>query len=173
MRMQNTDLAWTTLKSRGVYKPARIDPRQDSTANRQRENFSGFGLSSHALQQPPTKPFSGSPSRHLTTDPLREARKAGRQRPGIVYPLPRAARPDTRLAIDAALPDAAALNRGERPPTVVDILEPGRTERTCLPEPSQQCGSCSPRRHSRKRPWNRSTGVYRPKKRSPHPRPLV
>ena len=72
---------------RGVYKPARIDPRQDSTANRQRDNFSGFGLSSPALQQPPTKPFSGSPSRHLMTDPLREARDAGRKRPGIVYPL--------------------------------------------------------------------------------------
>ena len=41
---------------RGVYKPAQIDPRQDSTANRQRDNFSGFGLSSSALQQPPTKP---------------------------------------------------------------------------------------------------------------------
>ena len=51
------------------------------------------------------------------TDPLREAREAGRQRPGIAYPLPRATRPDTQLAIDAALPEAAALNRGERPPT--------------------------------------------------------
>ena len=55
---------------RGVYKPARIDPRQDSTANHQRDNFSGFGLSSPALQQPPTKPFSGLPSRQLMTDPL-------------------------------------------------------------------------------------------------------
>ena len=98
---------------RVVYKPARIDPRQDSTANRQRDKFSGFGLSSPALQQPPTKPFSGSPSRHLMTDPLREAREAGRQRPGIVYPLPCAARPDTRLSIDAALPEAAAVSRGE------------------------------------------------------------
>ena len=47
---------------RGVCKPARNDPRHDSTANCQRDNFSGFGLSSPALQQPPTKPFSGSPS---------------------------------------------------------------------------------------------------------------
>ena len=98
---------------RGVYKPPRNDPRQDSTANRQRDNFSGFGLSSPALQQPPTKPFSGSPSRQHLTDPTREAREAGRQRPGIVYPLPRAARPDTRLAIDVALPEAAALDRRE------------------------------------------------------------
>ena len=152
----------------GVYKPARIEPRQDSTANRQRDNFSGFGLSSPALQQPPTKPFSGLPSRHLMTDPIREVRKAGRQRPGIVYPLPRAARPDTRLSIDAAPPEAAVLRHGERPPTVVDIPEPGRIEVTRLPGPSQQRGSRSPRRQSRKRPRNRSSGVYRPKKRSPH-----
>ena len=152
----------------GVYKPAQIDPRQGSTANRQRDNFSGFGLSSPALQQPPTKPFIGSPSRHLMTDPLREAREAGRQRPGIVYPLPHAARPDMRLAIDAALPEAAALNRGERPPTVVDIPEPGHTEETRLLEPSQHRGSHSHRRRSRKWPRNRSTGVYRPKKHSPH-----
>ena len=155
-------------ETRGVHKPAQIDPRQDSTANCQRDNFSGFGLSSPALQQPPTKPFSGSPSRQLMTDPLREAREAGRQRPGIVYPLPRTARPDTWLTIDAALPEAAALDRCERPPTVVDIPEPGRTEGTRLPGPSQQCGSRSPRRHSRKRPRNRSTGVYRSKKRSPY-----
>ena len=43
-----------------------------------------------------------------------------------MYPLPRAALPDTRLSIDAAPPEAAALSHGERPPTVVDIPEPGR-----------------------------------------------
>ena len=153
---------------RGVYKPARIDPRQDSTASRQRDNFSGFGLSSPALQQPTTKPFSGSTSRHLMTDPLREARDAGRQRPGIVYPLPSAARPDTRLSIDAALPEAAAVSRGERSPTVVDIPEPGSVEGTRLPGPSQPRKLRSPRQNSCKRPRNRSTGVYRPKKCSPH-----
>ena len=153
---------------RGVYKPARNDPRQDSTANCQRENFSGFGLSSPALQQPPTKSFSGSPSRQHLTDPTREAREAGRQRPGIVYLLPRAARPDTQLVIDAALPEAAALDRCERPPTVVDIPEPGRSTGNCLPGPSQHSGSRSPRRHSRKRPRNRSYGVYWPEKCSPH-----
>ena len=79
---------------RGVYKPARNDPRQDLTATHLRENISGSGLSSPALQQPPTKPFSGSPARQSTTDPFREAREAGRERPGIIYPLlPRAARP--------------------------------------------------------------------------------
>ena len=121
---------------RGVYKPARIDPRQDSPASRLRDTFSGFGLSSPALQQPTTKPLSGLPARQLMTDPIREAREAGRQRPGIVYPLPRAARPDTRLSIDAAPPEAAALSRGERPPTVVDIPEPGRIGGTRLPGPS-------------------------------------
>ena len=63
--------------NRGVFKPAWNDPRQDSTANRQRDNISGSGLSSPALQQPSTKAFSGSPSRQLMTGPLREARKAG------------------------------------------------------------------------------------------------
>ena len=146
-------------KIQGVYKPARNDPRQDSTANHQRDNF-GFGLSSPALQQLPTKSFSGSPSRQQLTDPTREAREAGRQRPGIVYPLPRAARPDTQLVTDAALPEAAALDRCERPPMVVDIPEPGHTAGNRLQEPSQKHGSLSPR--------NRSSGVYRPKKRSPH-----
>ena len=43
---------------RGVYKLARNDPRQDLTATHSRDNISGFGLSSPALQQPSTKPFS-------------------------------------------------------------------------------------------------------------------
>ena len=134
-----------------------------------REITSPDSASPHLLSSnPPTKPYSGSPSRHLMTDPTREAREAGRQRPGIVYPLPRAARPDTRLSIDAAPPEAAVLRRGERPPTVVDIPEPGRVGGTRLPGPSQPHGSHSPRHQSRKRPRNRSFGVYRPRKRSPH-----
>ena len=106
---------------RGVFKPAWIDPRQDLTATRLRDNISGSGLSSPALQQPSTQAFSRSPSRQLMTDPQREAREAGRPSPGIIYPLPSAARPDTRLTIDAALPEAAVLDRRDRPPTVVDI----------------------------------------------------
>ena len=151
----------------GLYKPAQIDPSQDLTATRLRDNISGFGLSSPALQQPPAQPLSGPPSRHFMTGPYREAREAGRQRPGILYPLPRAACPDTRLQIDAALPEAAALDRGTRPPTVLDIAGPGQTEEVRQPGPSQQRGSRSPRRQSRKRRWNRSTGFYRPKKCSP------
>ena len=43
---------------------------------------------------------------------------------GIIYPLlPRAARPDMRLQIDAVLPEAAALDRQTRTPTVLEIVE--------------------------------------------------
>ena len=151
----------------GLYKPAQIDPRQDLTATRLRENISGSGLSSPALQQPTTKPFSGLPAGQSMTDPYREAREADRERPGIVYPLlPRAARPDTRLQIDAALPEAAALDRRTRPPTVLDIAEP-RLMEEYQPGPLPPRGSLLHRRQSRKRRRNRSTGVYRPSKRSP------
>ena len=145
----------------GLYKPAQSDPRQDSTATLTRDNISGFGLSSPALKQPSTKPYSGPPSRHMT-GPHREAGEAYRERPGIVYPLlPRAARPDTRLTIDAALPEAATLDRRSRPPTVLDIAE------TSLPESHQPQGPRVARRQTRKRRPNCSTGVYRPSKRSP------
>ena len=138
---------------RGVYKPARNDPRQDLTATHSRDNISGFGLSSPALQQPSNKPFSGLPSRQMTS-PNREVREADGERPGIVYPLlPRAARPDTRLMIDAALPEAAALDCRSKPPTVLEVPD------------SQPQGPR--RRQSRKRRRNCSTGVYRPSKRSP------
>ena len=146
----------------GLYKPAQTDPRQDLTATHTRDNISGFGLSSPAPQQPPTKPFSGSPTRHSMTDPYREARDAEGERPGIIYPLlPRAARPDTRLQIDAALPEAAALDRQTRPTTVLDIAESRLTEN------HQPQGPRLASRHSRKRRRNRSMGVYRPSKRSP------
>ena len=56
------------------------------------------------------------------TCPTREPGDAVRQRSGIVYPLlPRAQRPDTRVAIDATLPEAAALGRQDLPPTVLEI----------------------------------------------------
>ena len=146
----------------GLYKPAQTDSRQDLTATHARDNISGFGLSSPAPQQPPTKPFSGSPARHSMTDPYREARNAEGEKPGIIYPLlPHASRPDTRLQIDAALPKAAALDRRTRPPTVLDIVE------SRLPENHQPQEPRLARRQSRKRRSNRSMGVYRPSKRSP------
>ena len=141
-----------------LYKPAQSDPRQDLTATHSRDNISGFGLSSPALKQPSTKPFSGLPSRPQLTSPHREAGEAYRERPGIVYPLlPRAARPDTRLQVEAALPEAAAFERRTRPPMVLDIELEGEDSQTQGPR----------RRQSRKRRRNRSTGVYRPSKRSP------
>ena len=153
---------------RGVYKPAQHSIRQDTPGSCLRDTFSGFGLSSPALQQPTHKPFSGSPSGTLMTDPTREAREVRGYRPGLIFPLPRTARPDTRLAIDAAPPEAAALSRVEWPPTVLDIPETKPAGETRYPGPSQPRGLRSPRRQSHKRPKNRSSGVYRPKKRSPH-----
>ena len=147
--------------------------QQDSANGLHRDSFSGSGLSSPALQRSHRDSFSESPSGQLNkeislTDSNREARIAGGSRPGLVYPLPCTARPDTRLGVDAAPPEAAALSRAERPPTVLDIPETGGLEDTHCPESSQKHGSRSPRRHTRKRPRNRSSGVYRPKKRSPH-----
>ena len=145
----------------GLYKPAQTHPRQDLTATHSRDNISGFGLSSPALQQPSIKAFSGLPASRMTS-PHRKAGEAARERPGIVYPLlPRAVRPDMRLLIDAALPEAAALDRRSRPPTVLDVGE------TNLSENHQAQGPRFARRQSRKRSRNRSTWVYRPSKCSP------
>ena len=100
---------------RGVYKPAQPSIKQDSANRLRRDSFYGSGLSSSALQRSHRDSFSELPSGQLNkeislTDSKRDARIAGGPRPGIVYPLPRAARPDTRLEVDAAPPEAAALN---------------------------------------------------------------
>ena len=96
------------------------------------------------------------------TCPKREAGEAIRERPGIVYPLlPRAQRPDTSVAIEAALPEAAAVGRQAQPPTVVDIGS------TSQPQPAPSNRRRASRKPSRKRRRNRSTGVFRPPKRSP------
>ena len=146
----------------GFYKPAQADPSQDSTATHSRVNSSGFGLSSPSLLQPSTKPFSGLPSRLSMTSPHGEAGDAAREMPGIINPLlPRAARPDTRVTIEAALPEAAALDRQSRPPTVLEIAE------TSLPESLPPSRPRPTRRQSCKRCRNRSMGVYRPSKCSP------
>ena len=143
----------------GIYKLAQTNPRQDLTATHSRVNSSGFGLSSPAPKQPYTKPFSGLPSGLKVTSPYREAGGTFGGRPGIVYQLlPRATCPDTKLVVDAAtLPESAALSRQSRPPTVLD-LEETREKENQLPFQS--------RRQPRKRRRNRSTGVYRPSKRS-------
>ena len=145
-----------------LYKPALPDLKQDLTADPYRVNNSGSGLSSPSLLQPCTKPFSGRPARPQMTCPTREAGGANRERPGIVYPLlPRAQRPNTSVAIEAALPEAAAVGRQALPPTVVDI------ENTSQPQPAPSTRRRASRKPSSKRRRNRSTGVFRPPKRSP------
>ena len=96
----------------GLYKPSFPDLRQDLTAGTLRVNNSGSSLSSPSHLHPYTKPFSGRPARPYMTCPTREAGGALRERPGIVYPLmPRAQCPDTSIAIEAALPEAATVGR--------------------------------------------------------------
>ena len=156
-----------------LFKPARSSIQQDSALRSRRDSFSGSGLSSPALQRS-HRDSSGSPpgrpSKNVSlTDPKREERIAGGLRPDLVLPHPRTACPDTRLELGAAPPEAAAVSCAERPPTVLEIPEAGRLETTRCPEPSHRRGFRSPRRHSRKWPRNRSSALYRPKKRPPHP----
>ena len=172
--MQDADLTWTTLNS-GVYinQPSQASSRIQPTdfVETPSPDLASPHLSFSNLIERDS--FSESPPGQLNreislTESNREARIAEGWRPGIIYPLPLAARPDTRLELDAAPPEAAALSRAERPPTVLDILETGRLEDTRCPESSQKHGSSSPRRHTRKQPRNRSSGVYQSKKCSPH-----
>ena len=157
-----------------LFKPARSSIQQDSALRSRRDSFYGSGFSSPALQRSHRDSFSGSPpgqpSKNISlTEPKREERIDGGLRPGLVLPHPHAACPDTRLELDAAPPETAAVRRDEQPPTVLDIPEAGRLETTCCPEPAHRHGSRSPRHHSHKRPMNRSSALYRPKKRPPHP----
>ena len=146
----------------GLYKPAFPDLRQDLTAGTLGVNNSGSILSSPPHLHPYTKPFSGRPARPYMTCPTREAGGALRERSGIVYLLlPHAQRPDTRVAVDAAPPEAAAVGRQALPPTVVDI---GTTSQ---PQPEPSTRRRASRKPSRKCHRNRSTGVFRPPKCSP------
>ena len=55
-----------------------------------------------------------------------------------MYPLlPRAALPDTRLQVEAALPEAAAFERRTRPPMVLDIELEGENSQTQGPRRRQ------------------------------------
>ena len=141
----------------GLYKPALPDLSQDLTAR-----TSGSSLSSPPHLHPYIKPFSGRPARPCMTCPTREAGGALRERSGIMYPLlPRAQCPDTRVAIDSALPEAAAVGRQALPPTVVEI---GITSQ---PQPEPSTRRRASRKPSRKRRRNCSAGVFKPPKRSP------
>ena len=100
--------------------------------------------------------------RPYMTSPTREAGGALRSRSGIVYPLlPRVQRPDTNVAIDATLPEPAAVERQELPPTIVEI---GNTSQ---PQTAPSARRRASRKPSRKRRRNRSAGVFQPPKRSP------
>ena len=146
----------------GLYKPAVPDQQQDTTARTLRVKNSGSGISSPPYLLPYTKPFSGRPAGSSMTSPTREAGEALRSRPGIVYPLlPRAHRPDTSIVVDAALPEPAAVQRQELPPTIVEIGS------TSQPQTSPSVRRRASRKPSRKRRRNRSAGVYRPTKPSP------
>ena len=146
----------------GLYKLASPDLRQDLTAGTLGVNNSGSSLSSPPHLHSYAKPFSGWPARPYMTCPTREAGGALRERSGIVYPLlQRAQRPDTSVAIDAALPEAAAVGRQALPPTIVDI---GTTSQ---PQPEPSTRRRTSRKPSRKRRRKRSTGVFRPPKHSP------
>ena len=161
IEIRHSLLDWSAVKFQ-AYKPALPDLRQDLTAGTLRVNNSGSSLSSPSHLHPSTKPFSGRPARPYMTCPTREAGGALRERPGKVYPLlPRTQRPDTSVAIDAALPEAAAVGRQALPPTVVDI---GTTSQ---PQPAPPTRRRTSRKPSRKRRRNCSTGVFRPPKRSP------
>ena len=119
----------------GLYKPAVPDQQQDTQAGTLRVKNSGSGTSSPLYLLP---------------------------RAGIVYPLlPRAHRPDTSVTVDAALPEPAAFQRQDQPPTVVEIGSPVPPQTS--PTPRRRAS----RKPSRKRRRNRSTAVFRPSKRSP------
>ena len=123
---------------------------------------SGSGTSSPPYLLPYTKSFSGRPAGSSITGPTREAGEELRSGSGIVYPLlPRAHRPDTSVIVDAALPEPAAFQRQDLPPTVVEIGSPSQPQ---TPPASRQHASRKP---NRKRRRNRSAAVFRPSKRSP------
>ena len=123
----------------GLYKPAVPDQQQDIHTRTFRANSSGSGPSS------PTRTFRANSPR-------------SGPRAGTVYPLqPRGRRPDTHIAVDAALPEPAALQRPELP-------DPGSPVQSQEPPATRRRASRKP---SRKRQRNRSTAVFRPAKRSP------
>ena len=114
----------------GLYKPAVPNQQQDTQARPFRVNNSGSGTSSPPYLLPYTKPFSGRPTGSSMTSPTREAGETLRSGSGIVYPLqPRAHRPDTRVTVDAALPEPAAFQRQDLPPTVVEIGSPIQSQK--------------------------------------------
>ena len=146
----------------GLYKPAVPGHQQDTQAGTLRVKNSGSGTYSPPYLLPYTKPFSGRPTGSHMTGSTREAGEALRSGYGILYPLlPRAHRPDTRVTVDASLPEPAAFQRQRQPPTVVEIGSPIQSQTS--PATRRRAS----RKPSRKRRHNRSTAVFQPAKRSP------
>ena len=115
----------------GLYKPDVPGHQQDTHARTFRANSSGSGTSSPPYLLPYTKPFSGRPSGSLMTGPTREAGETLRSGSGIVYPLqPRVHRPDMHITVDAALPEPAAFQCQDLPPTVVEIGSPIQSQKS-------------------------------------------
>ena len=128
----------------GLYKPAVPNQQQDTQARTFRVKNSGSGTSSPPYLLPYTKPFSGRPSGSYMTGPTREAGEALRSGSGIVYPLQQLAhRPDTRVIVDAALPEPAAFQRQDLPPTVVEIGSPSQPQ---MPPAARRRASRKPSR---------------------------
>ena len=158
-----------------LYKPARASISKESTTRSHRDNFSRSNLSFTCLQRSHRDYFSGSPSGQINknvtlTGPYREVQTAVSERSGPVQTLPRAALPDIRLDVGAALPEAAAtcrIPRAERPPVVLDI--PGSTPEPSEPRQRTDSPSRGPRspRRGHKRPRTRSP----PSSRRPRKRP--
>ena len=131
----------------GLYKPAVPDKKQDIHTRTFRANSLGSGPSS------PTRTFRANSSGSGPSTPPYLMPRAG-----TVYPLqPRGRRPDTHIAVDAALPETAALQRP-------DLPHPGSPVQSQEPPAIRRRASRKP---SRKRRRNRSTTVFRPAKRSP------
>ena len=154
-------LGLESSKIPGLYKTAIPDQQQDTPARTSRVKNSGSGISSPPYLLPYTKPFSGRTAGSSMTSPKQEAGEALRSRSGIVYPLlPRAHRPDTSVTVDTALPEPAAFQRQDLPPTVVEIGSPSQPQ---TPPASRRRASRKPSRKCRR---NLSTAVFRPAKRS-------
>ena len=140
----------------GLYKPAVPDQQQDTQAGTLRVKHSGSSTSSPPYLLPYTKPFSGRPSGSYMTGTTREAGEALRSGSGIVYPLlPRAHRPDTSVTVDAALPEPAAFQRQDQPPTVVEIGSPIQSQTSPA---ARRRASRKPSRKRRRNPQPRYSG---------------
>ena len=113
-----------------LYKPAVPDQQQDIHTITFRANSSGSGPSS------PTRTFRANNSGSGPSTPPYLMPRAG-----TVYPLQlRGRRPDTHIAVDAALPEPAALQRPDLPlsGSPVQSQEPSATHRRASRKPSRK-----------------------------------